>query len=82
MTDQDKFVALIRLRDMLYFCVRPTVRQCGQEPEVVRVLTQEGLIQLSDKKSGDDVDRYVIEAILPAGKSFIAAQKALRAPVC
>jgi hypothetical protein len=82
MTDQDKFVALIRLRDMLYFGVRPTMRQCGQGLETVRSLTQEGFIQLTDKQFGEEPDRYVIEAILPAGKTFIAEQKALRNPAC
>ena len=36
MKDQDKLVALIRLRDMLYFGVRPTLRQCGFAPEIVQ----------------------------------------------
>jgi hypothetical protein len=40
--------------------------------------TKEGLIQVGDKKSGDDLDRYVIEQILPAGVSFILQQKAAR----
>ncbi len=78
MKDQDKFVALIRLRDLLYFGVRPTLRQCGFAPEIVQELANEGLIQLADRKSGDDLDRYLIEAILPAGVSFISQQKASR----
>lgn len=78
MNDKDKLVALIRLRDMLYFGVRPTLRQCGFPTEIVEELTQEGLIQLGDKRFGDDLDRYVIEKILPAGVSFILQQKALR----
>jgi len=78
MKDQDKYVALIRLRDMLYFGVKPTLRQCGLAPEIVQELTSEGLIQLGDKQSGDDLDRYVIEEILPAGVSFIFQQKASR----
>ncbi len=78
MKDQDKFVALIRLRDMLYFGVRPTLRQCGLAPDVAQELTKERLIQLVDKGSGDDPDRYVIETISPAGVSFILQQKALR----
>ena len=78
MNDQDKFVALIRLRDLLYCGVKPTLRQCGFAPEIVQELTKERLIQLADKKSGDDLDRYVIEEILPAGVSFILEQKASR----
>ena len=78
MNDKDRLVALIRLRDMLYFGVRPTLRQCGHPPEIVQELTKERLIQLGDKKFGDDLDRYVIEEILPAGVSFILQQKALR----
>ena len=78
MKDKDKLVALIRLRDMLYFRVRPTLRQCGFAPEIVQELTKERLIQLGDKKFGDDLDRYVIEDISPAGVAFILQQKALR----
>ena len=78
MKDKDKLLTLIRLRDMLYFGVRPTLRQCGFAPEIVRNLATEGLIQLGDKKFGDDSDRYVIEEILPAGLSFISQQHALR----
>jgi hypothetical protein len=78
MKDQDKLVALIRLRDMLYFGVRPTLRQCGVSVEIVRELVREGLLQLGDKRFGDDLDRYVIEEILPAGHSFISQQHALR----
>ena len=78
MKDQDKFVALIRLRDLLYFGVKPTLRQCGLAPEIVQELTKESLIQLGDKKFGDDLDRYVIAEILPAGLSFISQRKASR----
>jgi hypothetical protein len=78
MKDKDKVVTLIRLRDMLYFGVRPTLRQCGFRPEAVRELAKDGLIQLRDTKFGDDPDRYVIEEILPAGFSFILQQRALR----
>ena len=78
MKDQDKIVTLIRLRDMLYFGVQPTLRQCGFAPEIVQELAKEDLIQLGDKKSGEDLDRYVIEKILPAGVSFILQQKASR----
>jgi hypothetical protein len=78
MKDQDKFVALIRLRDLLYFGVRPTLRQCGLAPEIVQELTKEQLIQLGDKKFGDALDRYVVEELSPAGVAFILQQKALR----
>jgi hypothetical protein len=80
MKDNDKPVALIRLRDMLYFGVRPTVRECGCSAEIVQALFKEQLIQLGDKKFGDDPDRFVIEEILPAGHSFISQQHALRNP--
>ncbi len=79
MTDPDKLVILIRLRDMLYFGVKPTWRQCGFPPEIVGDLAKQGLIQVGDNKFGDDLDRYVIEAILPGGIAFIAQQKAIRA---
>jgi hypothetical protein len=78
MKDTDKLVALIRLRDMVYFGVRPTLRQCGFPAEIVQQLAKERLLQLGDKKFGDDPDRYVIEGISPAGVSFILQQKALR----
>jgi hypothetical protein len=78
MKDQDKLVTLIRLRDMLYFGVRPTLRECGFPTEIVQYLAKEWLIQLGDRKYGDDLDRYVIVEILPAGFSFILQQKALR----
>jgi hypothetical protein len=76
--DHDKLVALIRLRDLLYFGVQPTVRQCGLAPDIVQVLAEERLIHLGDKRFGDDLDRYLIEEILPAGVSFIWQQRALR----
>jgi glutaredoxin-related protein len=38
MKDKDKLVALIRLRDMLFFGVRPTLRQCGFPAEIVQAL--------------------------------------------
>jgi hypothetical protein len=78
MTAKDKLVVLIRLRDTLYFGVRPTLRECGFPPEIVQALAKERLIQLGDKKFGDDLDRYVIEEILPAGHSFISQQHGLR----
>jgi len=74
---KDKLLALIRLRDMLYFGVQPTLRQCGFRPETVHELAKEGLIQLRDKKFGNDADRYVIEDILIAGHSFISQQHAV-----
>ena len=77
MKDKDKVVTLIRLRDMVYFGVRPTLRQCGFGLEIVRDLAKNGLIQLRDKNFGDDPDRYVIEEILPAGLSFILQQHSL-----
>ena len=78
MKEREKLVALIRLRDTLYFGVRPTLRQCGFPLEVIQELAKERLIQLGDKKFGDVLDRYSIEAISLAGHSFIAQQKALR----
>ena len=78
MKDKDKLVALIRLRDMVYFGVRPTLRQCGFPPETIQELVKDGLIQLGDRKFGDDPDRFVIEEILPAGLSFISQQHALK----
>ena len=78
MNEQTKYVALIRLRDMLYFGVRPTLRECGLAPEIVQELTKERLIGLGDKKFGDDLDRYVVEEILPAGLAFILEQKGRR----
>jgi hypothetical protein len=78
MNDKDKLVALIRLRDLLYFLVQPTLRQCGFPSEIVHELAEGGLIRLGDKKFGHDSDRYVIEEILPAGHSFISQQHALR----
>ena len=71
MEEHDKLVALIRLRDVVYFGVCPTLRQCGFPPETIQELADEGLIQLSDKGFGDGLDRYAIERVLPAGHSFI-----------
>ncbi len=79
MTDKDKAVTLIRLRDMLYFGVRPTLRECGFPAAIVQELAKEQLIQLGDKRHGDTLDRYVVEEILPAGRSFISQQHALHA---
>jgi hypothetical protein len=78
MKDHDKFVALIRLRDILYFGVRPSLRQCGFSLEVIQELCNEGLIQLGDRKFGEDPDRYLIEEITAAGHHFIAQQHPLR----
>lgn len=78
MTEKDKAVTLIRLRDMLYFGVHPTLRQCGFAPEVIQQLAKEGLIQLETKKVGNDLDRYSVQEISPAGLLLILQQKALR----
>jgi hypothetical protein len=78
MKDNDKLVALIRLRDIIYSGVRPTMRESGFSGEIIQELTKEQLIQSRDKHSGDDSDRYVIEEILPAGLSYISQQHALR----
>ena len=72
MKDNDKRVALIRLRDIIYSGVRPTVRECGFSAENVEELVKEGLILPSGKISGDESDRNVIEEILPAGHAFIS----------
>jgi hypothetical protein len=72
MKDNDKRVALIRLRDIIYSGVRPTVRECGLSAENVEELVKEGLILPSGKMSGDESDRNVIEEILPAGHAFIS----------
>ena len=71
MKDNDERVALIRLRDIIYSGVRPTVRECGFSAKNVEELVKEGLILPSGKMSGDESDRYVIEEILPAGHAFI-----------
>lgn len=80
MKDKDKMVALIRLRDLLYFGVRPLVRESGFSAEIVQELAKEQLIQLGDRKFGDDPDRFVIEEILPAGHTFILHQHAFPQP--
>jgi hypothetical protein len=71
MKDNDKRVALIRLRDIIYSGVRPTVRECGFSTENVEELIKEGLIQSRDNMFPDEPDRNVIEEILPAGHAFI-----------
>jgi len=78
MIDNDKVVTLIRLRDILYFGVRPTLRECGFSAAIVQGLVKEQLVRLGDKKFGADPDRFVIEEILPAGHAFISRQHALR----
>lgn len=77
MNDNDKRVALIRLRDIIYSGVRPTVRESGFSPENVEELVKEGLILPKGRISGDDSERYVIEEILPAGHAFITEHHAL-----
>ena len=76
MKDNDKRVALIRLRDIIYSGVRPTLRECGFSAENVEELVKEGLILPRGKMSGDKSDRYVIEEILPAGHAFISQHRA------
>ena len=78
MTANDKVVTLIRLRDLLYFGVRPTLRECGFSAAIIQGLVKESLVRLSDPKFGNDPDRCVIEEILPAGQAFISQQHALR----
>jgi hypothetical protein len=80
MKDNDKRVALIRLRDIIYSGVRPTVRECGFSVENVEELVKEGLIQPSGKMSGDEFDRYVIAEILPAGHTFISQHRTFHDP--
>jgi len=75
MKDNDKRVALIRLRDIIYSGVRPTVRESGFSAENVEELVKEGLILPGGKMSGDESDRYVIEGILPAGHAFISQHR-------
>ncbi len=77
MKDNDKRVALIRLRDIIYSGVRPSVRESGFSAENVRELAKEGLIQPGEKSFSDAPDRYVIEEILPAGHAFISEHYAL-----
>jgi hypothetical protein len=72
MKDNDKRVALIRLRDIIYSGVRPTVRECGFSIENVQELSKEGFIRSREKMSSDEPGRNVIEEILPAGHAFIS----------
>jgi hypothetical protein len=78
MIDNEKLVALIRLRDLLYSGVQPTLRECGFSVEIIQGLVKEQLVKSGDQKPGNYTDRCVIEEILPAGYSFIAQQHALR----
>ena len=78
MIDNEKLVALIRLRDLLYSGVRPTLRECGFSAEIIQGLVKEQLVKSGDQKPGNYTDRCVIEEILPAVYSFIAQQHALR----
>ena len=78
MIANDKLVTLIRLRDLLYFGVRPTLRESGFSAAIIQGLVKESLVKLGDQKSGNDPDRCVIEEILPAGHAFIAQQHAIR----
>jgi hypothetical protein len=78
MIDNDKLVTLIRLRDILYFGVRPTLPECGFSAAIVQGLVKEQLLRLGNNKFGTDSDRCVIEEILPAGHAFMAQQHALR----
>ena len=78
MTANDKLVALIRLRDLMYSGVRPTLRECGFSAEIIQGLLKEQLVKSGDQKPGNYTDRCVIEEILPAVHSFIAQQHALR----
>ena len=75
MKDNDKRIALIRLRDMIYSGVRPTVWESGFSAENVEELVKEGLILLNGKMSGDESDTNVIEEILPAGHAFISQHR-------
>ena len=76
MKDSNKRVALVRLRDIIYSGVRPTVWESGFSAENVEELAKEGLILLNGKMSGDESGRNVIEEILPAGHAFISKHRA------
>jgi hypothetical protein len=80
MKDNDKRVALIRLREIIYSGVRPTVRESGFSAENVQELSNEGLIQSGNKLFPDEPGRNVIEEILPAGHAFISQHHALHDP--
>jgi len=76
MKDNDKRIALIRLRDIIYSGVRPTVRESGFSAENIEELVKEGLILPGGKMSGAESNGYVIEEILPAGHAFISEHRA------
>ena len=80
MKDNDKRRALIRLRDIIYSGVRPTVRECGFSAENVEELVKEGLILPGGKIPGGESEKYVIEEILPAGHAFISQHHAFHDP--
>lgn len=77
MKDNDKRIALIRLRDTIYSGVRPTVRECGFSAENVQELAKEGFIRLGEKTFSVEPAGNVIEEILPAGHAFISEHHAL-----
>ncbi len=78
MIDNDKLVTLIRLWDLLYSGVRPTLRECGFSTAIIQGLTKEQTVKSGNQKFGNDPDRCVIEEILPARHAFIAQLHALR----
>lgn len=75
MKDNDKRVALIRLRDIIYSGVRPTVRESGFSAENVEELVKEGLILPRGKMSDAEPNGYLIEEISPAGHAFISEHR-------
>lgn len=75
MNDNDKRVALIRLRDIIYSGVRPTVRESGFSAENVEELVKEGLILPRGKIADAESNRYVVEEVLPAGHAFISQHR-------
>ena len=78
MIDNEKVVTLIRLRDMLYVGVQPTLRECGFSAEIVQGLVKEKMLRLGANQFDADPDRCAIEEILPAGHALISQQHALR----
>jgi len=78
MIDNNKVVTLIRLRDLLYVGVQPTLRECGFSAEIVQGLVKEQMLRLGHNQFDADPDRCVIEEILPAGHAFISQQHAIR----
>ena len=78
MKDNEKLVTLIRLRDIIYSGVRPTLGESGFSAGTIQELIKEQMIQSRDNHSDNDSDRYIIEAVLPAGHSFISQQHSLR----